>query len=325
MSFSLLILTEGINDLGDESLIDEWPSKLKALIPGIEVHLIDNVKDAEPIIEHVDAAFGYIGPNLFGKATNLKWIQGPQAGPKAGFYHKPMMDSEVIVTNVRGIFNDHISTHIMSYVLAFSRSLNIYISGQTNREWKSAQPTRHLPECTALIVGVGGIGSETAKQCTSFGMTVLGIDARMKTPPAGVKELHRPESLNNLLPQADFVIVTVPETPSTQGLFTKKEFQLMKSSSYFINIGRGATVSLDHLTDALNHGEISGAALDVFEIEPLPNNHPLWSMPNVIITPHIAGSGPYLDQRREELFLDNCLRFSQGKMLRNIVDKKNWF
>jgi phosphoglycerate dehydrogenase-like enzyme len=156
-------------------------------------------------------------------------------------------------------------------------------------------------------------------------MTVLGIDARLKTAPTGVKELHRPESLNDLLPQADFVIVTVPETPRTQSLFTKKQFQLMKSSSYFINIGRGATVSLDHLTDALNRGEISGAALDVFEVEPLPNDHALWSMPNVIITPHIAGLGPYLDQRREELFFDNCLRFNRGEMLRNIVDKKNWF
>ena len=325
MSFRLLILTEGISDLGDESLIDEWPSKLKTLIPDIEVYLIDSVNEAESIIEHVDAAFGYIGADLFKRATNLKWIQGPQAGPKAGFYHKPMMDSEVIVTNARGIFNDHISTHIMSYVLAFSRSLNIYMSGQLKREWKSAQPTKHLPETTALIVGVGGIGGETAKHCTSFGITVLGIDARLKTAPTGVKELHRPESLNDLLPQADFVIVTVPETPSTQSLFTKKQFQLMKSSSYFINIGRGATVSLDHLTDALNRGEISGAALDVFEVEPLPNDHALWSMPNVIITPHIAGLGPYLDQRREELFFDNCLRFNRGEMLRNIVDKKNWF
>ena len=133
------------------------------------------------------------------------------------------------------------------------------------------------------------------------------------------------DGLDTVLPGADFVIVTVPETPETQRLFSLERFRLMKSTGYFINIGRGATVVLDDLVSALEANEIRGAALDVFEIEPLPSDHPLWKMPNVIITPHCAGAGPYLDDRRTELFIENCVRFNEGRELKNIVDKANWF
>ena len=109
-------------------------------------------------------------------------------------------------------------------------------------------------------------------------------------------------------------------------MFGSAEFGLMKSTAYFINIGRGATVRLDDLDKALRNGEIAGAALDVFEIEPLPAGHPLWDAPNMLITPHVAAaSGPNLDERRSELFLDNCVRFDEGRPLRNVVDKARWF
>ena len=325
MGFRLLILTEGVTAIGEGDAIDEWPSELKALVPDIQVDLVHTTRSAEMVIGHADAAFGYIGPELFNKANKLKWIQAPAAGPKAGFYHKPMVDSEVVVTNIRGIFSDHISAHIMSFVLTFARGLHIYMRQQFKGEWRQGHASIHLPEATALVVGVGGIGGETARRCESFGMTILGVDARLTTTPPFVQELHGPDALTDLLPRADFVIVTVPETPGTQGMFTKKEFSLMKPSSYFINIGRGATVSLDDLTYALQKRQISGAALDVFETEPLPPNHPLWSLPEVIITPHIAAAGPYCDQRRREVFFDNCVRFNEGKKLKNVVDKVNWF
>jgi phosphoglycerate dehydrogenase-like enzyme len=184
----------------------------------------------------------------------------------------------------------------------------------------------YLPESTALILGVGGIGGETARLCADFGITVLGVDARLTEPPPGVSELHGPEALDGLLPRADFVIVTVPETPSTQGMIAADQLRAMKPSAYLINIGRGATVKLDDLDAALRSGEIAGAALDVFETEPLPPGHPLWTAPGMLITPHVAAaSGSNLDQRREELFMDNCVRFNEGRPLRNVVDKANWF
>jgi phosphoglycerate dehydrogenase-like enzyme len=214
----------------------------------------------------------------------------------------------------------------MAFVLAFARGHHHYFPQQLQRNWSPGYETVYLPDATAVIVGVGGIGGETARLCSEFGVTVIGVDPRIREAPPGVAELHRPEALSEVLPRADFVIVTVPETPETQGMFAAKQFRTMKSSAYFINIGRGATVHLDDLAVALQEGEIAGAGLDVFEIEPLPADHPLWTMPGVLITPHVAASGgPYVDERRAELFIDNCVRFNEGRPLRNIVDKAHWF
>ena len=137
--------------------------------------------------------------------------------------------------------------------------------------------------------------------------------------------MHRPDKLDALLPRADFVILTIPHTPATEGLMHRARFQRMKPSAFFINIGRGMTTRLDDLVASLRAGEIAGAGLDVFETEPLPRDHPLWTMPNVLITPHVAGYGPYLDDRRFEIILDNCRAFAAGGALRNVVDKANWF
>ena len=127
------------------------------------------------------------------------------------------------------------------------------------------------------------------------------------------------------MPRADFVIMTIPHTPATEGLIDRARLQRMKRSAFLINIGRGMTVRLDDVAAALHAGEIAGAGLDVFEIEPLPEDHALWTAPNVMITPHTAGFGPYLDDRRLDILLDNCRRFANGEPLRNVVDKATWF
>jgi phosphoglycerate dehydrogenase-like enzyme len=213
----------------------------------------------------------------------------------------------------------------MSFLLAFARGLHVYIPQQIEANWRQGYDTIYLPEATAVIVGVGGIGGETARLCAEFGMRVIGVDPRLDQAPPGVGELVRPGGLASALPQGDFVIATVPETPETQGMFAESQFKAMKNKAFFINIGRGATVELDDLVDALRAGEIAGAGLDVFQTEPLPATHPLWSIPGVLITPHVAGDGPYLQERRTDLFIDNCVRFNEGRQLRNVVDKANWF
>ena len=304
---------------------EHWPELLRQEIPDIDVQICPTVGEAMEVIEEADAAFGDIVPELLERAKNLKWIACPQAGPRAGYYHHTLIESDVVITNTREIYNDHISAHIMSLLLAFARGLQVYIPQQLAGEWRQGYQTIYLPEATAVVVGVGGIGGETARLCAEFGMTVLGVDPRLPAPTQGVAELHRPNALLEVLPRGDFVILTVPETPETQGMFRAEQFAAMKPSAFFINIGRGATVILDDLADALRAGEIGGAGLDVFQVEPLPNGHSLWSMPNVLITPHVAGNGPYLDQRRTELFLDNCKRFDEGRELRNVVDKANWY
>ncbi len=306
----------------------DWGRKLAEAMPDVRVVIAEDQATAEREIVDAEAAFGWLPRVLLAKARRLRWLQAPQAAPAAGYYYPELIEHSLVVTNFREIFNDHISTHIMAFVLAFARGLHVYIPQQLRREWKKPGENRgvvHLPEATALVVGVGGIGAETARLCAAFGMTVLATDARRTEAPPGVAELHKPEALDNLLPRADFVILTVPHTPATEGLMNRARFQRMKRSAFFINIGRGMTTRLADLVAALNAGEIAGAALDVFEQEPLPAEHPLWTMPNVLLTPHMAGYGPYLDDRRYQIIVDNCRAFLAGKPLRNMVDKASWF
>jgi phosphoglycerate dehydrogenase-like enzyme len=306
----------------------EWGARLAAAFPELKVIIAENHTHVAQVIGHADAAFGTIPPDLLREAKRLRWLQAPQAAPPAGYYYPELIAHPVAITNFREIYNDHIATHVMAFVLAFARGLQSYIPQQLKREWKKPPQNTgvvHLPEATALIVGVGGIGSEIGRLAAAFGMRVIGVDERRRDKPPGVAELHRGDELDALLPQADFVILTVPHTPETEGFMNRTRFQEMKKTAFFINIGRGLTTRLDDLTAALEAGEIAGAGLDVYEQEPLPADHPLWTMPGVLLTPHTAGYGPYLDERRYNIILDNCRRFLAGQPLRNLVDKARWF
>ncbi len=306
----------------------EWGARLAAALPEIEVIVAEDRARAEQAIGAAEAAFGAIPPELLRQARRLKWLQAPQAAPPAGYYYPELVAHPVQITNFREIYNDHIGAHVMAFVLAFARGLQRYIPQQLRREWRKPAQNEgvvHLPEATALIVGVGGIGSEIARLCAAFGMRVLGVDERRRDKPPGVAELHRADELDALLPQADFVILTVPHTPETEGFMNRARFQQMKKTAFFINIGRGLTTRLDDLAAAIEAGEIAGAGLDVFEEEPLPAGHKLWTLPGVLLTPHTAGYGPYLDERRYAIILDNCRRFLAGEPLRNRVDKAHWF
>ena len=168
-------------------------------------------------------------------------------------------------------------------------------------------------------------GHETARLCAEFGMKVIGVDARWEYDVPFVDK-HNPTDLNKLLPHADFVIVTTPHTPETEGMWNKERFALMKNSAYFINIGRGKTTILADLIEALEKGTIAGCGLDVFEVEPLPAESPLWKIPNVLITPHIAvKDAENISQRHFEVFFDNARRFAEGEPLLNVVDKAMWY
>ena len=305
-----------------------WASRVAEEDVGVRVLQPETVEEAMRDIVEADAAFGVIPPEVLKQAQRLRWLQLNRIAPPAGFYYPELVDHPVEVTNLREIFNDHIGAHIMAFVLAFARGFHYYLPQQTRHEYlprPNDTGVVHLPEATALILGVGGIGGEAARLCNAFGMHVIGVDGRREGMPEGVAEMHPPESLDDLLPRADFVIMTIPHTPATEGLMDRGRLRHMKRTAFLVNIGRGMTVQLDDLVAALEAGEIAGAGLDVFEIEPLPLDHALWSAPNVLITPHTAGYGPYIDDRRLDILLDNCRRFARGEPLRNIVDKATWF
>ena len=161
--------------------------------------------------------------------------------------------------------------------------------------------------------------------CGAFGMRVIGLEPRVEREVWGA-EIHSPDEIDRWLPEADFVISTVPHTPETEGMFNAERFTLMKSTAYFINVGRGMACKIDDLADAIESGEIAGCGLDVYEIEPLPPEHKLWRLPNVLMTPHVAvRDAGDIPERRFQIILENARRFARGEELMNVVDKDRWY
>jgi phosphoglycerate dehydrogenase-like enzyme len=310
-------------------LFAEWIPRLLDSAPGWDIAAPETDAEAKLELGNADAAFGTMTPDLIACAPNLRWLQAPAAAPDAGYYFDELIAHETKVTNFREIYNDHISVQILTYILSFTKHSHLYRDFQREREWHPLDAPHHevfLPESTVLIIGIGGIGTETARLCKAIGIKVIGIDARREEKPEWVDDMFGPKSLEDQLPKADFVVLTIPHTPETEGLMDSSKFTLMKDSAIFINIGRGMTTKLDDLNAALRSGSIAGAALDVYENEPLPRDHPLWDAPNTILTPHIAAQGGrHLAERRYEIVLENFRNFSAGKPLRNEVDKAVWF
>ncbi len=305
-----------------------WAEALREQVPELEILLPASREEALQRIGEVRGAFGTLDAELLAAARELTWLCAPAAGPGPGFYFPELVDSDVTVTNQRGIYSDHIAAHIMAFVLAFARGLHRYLPRQLEGVWEpggESAATLHLPEAAAVLIGAGGIGGETARLLAHFGVRVIAIDPRVPEPPEGVAELHRPETLDEHIGRGDFVIMTAPQTPAMEGLMNAERLARMKRTGVLINIGRGVNVVLEDLADALYAGTIGGAALDVFEIEPLPENHRLWKAPNFLMTPHVAGAGPYLEERRLQLLIENGRRLRDGDDLVNVVDKKNWF
>lgn len=301
-----------------------------------EVQAMNEIRDA-------DAMFGYLTLPLLRIATKLRWVQSPTASMEKYLYPE-LVHSPVVVTNMRGIFSDVIAEHVFGYILCFAKNFPTYFRQQLTGTWRAlGRNENELPgyggpgevhpsdtvaltlgDCTLAVVGMGGIGAEVARRGRDFGMHVLGVDPICNEPPDGVI-LHRPNELDEALAQADFVVIAAPHTPETYKLFNRERIGKMKKSAYLINVGRGVIVDLADLTAALEAGEIAGAGFDVFEIEPLPKDHPLWKMPNVIITPHTAAASPRVAERHLRTLLDNIRRFVAGQPVQNVVDKTKWF
>lgn len=311
-----------------DELRREWAARLRNELAGYRVVSAVDHEEARREILDADAAFGWVPPDLLPLAARLRWLQSPQIAPPADYYYPALVEHPVVVTNPRGTFNDHIAQHVLMFMLALARGLPDYLHAQWERSWDEDArkgPYVDLGAATALVVGVGGIGQETARLCAAFRMRVIGVDARWEYDVPAV-ERYAPEDLDRLLPEADFVIVTIPHTPQTEGLFHRDRFRRMKSTAYFINIGRGRTTRLDDLVVAIEQREIAGCALDVFETEPLPREHKLWSLPNVLLTPHIAAKdAENIPDRQFAILLDNARRFAANQPLRNVVDKSAWY
>lgn len=308
--------------------VEEWARALSAAAPGLRVLVAPDHAAAMQLLPGADAAFGTLDAQLLARAKRLAWLQAPQAAPPAGYFFPELVAHPVQVTNFRGIYNDHVALHAVAMLLALARGLPRYVRQQQRHEWirhLADEDILHLPESTVLVVGVGGIGGEIARMVHALGANVIGIDPRRTEPPPGMETLFPPQQLDTLLPLADAVVLTLPHTPESEGLIDARRLALMRPHALLVNIGRGATVRLHALTDALQAGRLGGAALDVFEQEPLPPGHPLWNEPRALLTPHVAVVGPYIVERRLAVLCDNARRFAAGEPLVNVVDKALWY
>lgn len=308
--------------------MEEWAAAVGAAAPQLRVVIAPDHASACELLPGADAAFGTLDAQLLARAPRLAWLQAPHAAPAAGYFFPELVAHPVQVTNFRGIYNDHVALHAVAMLLALARGLPRYMRQQQRHEWirhLADGDILHLPESTVLVVGVGGIGGEIARMVHSLGANVVGIDPRRTEPCEGMEAIFPPAQLDALLPLADAVVLTLPHTPESEGLIDQRRLALMRPHALLLNVGRGATVRLDPLAAALREGRLGGAALDVFEQEPLPPDHPLWAEPRALLTPHVAVVGPYIVERRLAVLCDNARRFAAGDPLRNLVDKALWY
>ncbi|MDN5331752.1 MAG: hypothetical protein PWP45_977 [Tepidanaerobacteraceae bacterium] len=299
--------------------------KTKEIAPDWNVVISENPEDKLKEIKdaHIYVDWGFnIQRRFIEAAEHLRWIQALTAGVD-GLAFDLVREKGITVTNVSGIHKVPIAELVFGYMLMFARGLAAFFEQQKRKVWDKNVRTAELFEKTLGIVGAGNIGSEIARLGKAFGMKVVGLNrsGRIQGNYAQIYDkMYDIGSLLELLSKSDFVVCAVPLTPATWHLFGEEQFKAMKSSAYFINIARGAVVDEEALIKALKEGWIAGAALDVFEREPLPPESPLWEMPNVIITPHIAGSSDRYMERAMKVVNENLRRYLQGEPLINIVD-----
>ncbi|MFM8285159.1 MAG: D-2-hydroxyacid dehydrogenase [Planctomycetaceae bacterium] len=314
-----------------------------AAAPTLSLFNADSPATALAAMPSARAFYGKLTPPLLAAAPRLEWVQAPTASLEHYLFPE-LIAHPCQLSNMRGLFSDVIAEHVLGVILCFTRNLHRYIRQQSLRLWQPVggeeartdfisgpgmespldRAHRHLSGQTLGLVGCGAIGAEVAQRAAAFGLRVIGVDPRVREIPDVVPTVWPPDELPRLLADSDFVVIAAPHTPATERLFRREQFQLMKRTAYLVNIGRGAIVELTDLVAALRAGELAGAALDVFETEPLPAEHPLWGLENVILTPHIAGVSTLVPQRHRATLVENIRRFSCGETPLNLVDKHLW-
>ena len=304
----------------------EWLARISQAAP--ELDIINAATDGEALdaIGDAEALCGHITPELLAAGRRLRWIQATRIGLERYMFPE-LVESDVALTNTRGMLGDVVADHAFSLVLCLARQLHVYVRRQLERRWEKSTPLVDLPNATLGIIGLGGIGSEVAKRGAGFGMRIIAVDPRRKDKPEEVAELWPIDRLGDLLEASDFVVICAPHTPETVKMIRAEQLRRMKSTAYLINVGRGPIVDMDDLAAALQQGVIAGAGLDVFDPEPLPPDHPLWGLPNMVITPHAASGCPNnkVAERRLQMIVENVRRFVDGRPLRNLVEKDKWY
>lgn len=257
------------------------------------------------------------------KADQVEWVHATSAGVDAILF-PDIVESDVPITNARGIFDRAIGEYVLGMTLAFAKDFPRTLDLQRENRWQHRDSERIVGK-RMLVVGAGAIGRAIARLARGAGMEVEGMAKNARDEDPDFATVHASDALHDVLPSADYVVIAVPLTKATEHMFDAEAFRHMKSSARLINIGRGPIVDTEALIEALNDRAFDGAALDVFEQEPLPADSPLWGMDNVIISPHMAGDFIGWREALSEQFLDNFQRWRKGEALFNVVDKERGY
>jgi phosphoglycerate dehydrogenase-like enzyme len=312
---------------------NRWPDRLPMLAqvaPGVEIIPFDSAEEALESVPDADAIIGTATPELVAAGEKLRWVQVGSAGVERYLEIPRLKGGDVLLTNGQRLASEVIGEHVMALTRALARGLNQAVAAQVAGEWRRSEigdnaPLTQLRGKTLLVVGLGGIGTEVARLADAAGMRVTAIRSSRRGGPSFVAKVGLNEDLNAFLVDADVVVNCLPMTPETEGLFDAELFGLMKTTAFFVNVGRGGTVDTDALVAALNGGEIAGAGLDVTDPEPLPEDHPLWRAPNLVITPHFAAWSDAGRELQWLLFRENLRRFVAGERLLSVVDPRRGY
>jgi phosphoglycerate dehydrogenase-like enzyme len=297
----------------------DFEKRVREILPGAEVvRAMPRDASYDEALGRAEIVIGRPDPGDLERAAKLSWLQLSSAG--ADLYVDAVRPG-IAITAANGVYGVPTSEHALAMMLAMVRQLPASVRAAARKEWERSLPYDELYGRTCSVLGLGDIGSAIARRAKAFGMRVAALRRRPDAPPEYVDALYGREDLLEMLSESDHVVNALPATSSTYHLIDARALSRMKPTAYLCNVGRGATVDETALVDALRAGRLAGAALDVFETEPLPPESPLWELPNVLITAHRGGSSPREDERVAELFLENLARRAAGAGLLNIVDR----
>ncbi len=305
-----------------------FAERLRQDFPGFEIVQRKEYGNIEDDLREADVALTWsLRPEQFRCARKLRWIHSPAAAVHALMIPE-IVASNVVVTNARDVHGPVVAEHVIALVLALAKRLPSAFRYQQTRTWAQEQMWRESPRprevtgATLGLVGLGSIGRETARRAAALGLKVVAVrEHGERQGDESVSKILASEQLEEMLRVSDYVVLAAPLTPRTRGLMDRTRLRQMRRDAYLINVSRGALIDQVALLDALAEGEIAGAALDVFEKEPLPSDSPLWNNDRILITPHTAALTDKLWERHYALFSDNLRRFTSGAPLLNLVDK----
>lgn len=301
-------------------VLDTLPPSVKVEVSNQAALLRESAQEADVILNGIPD--GHLLRDIFPHATRLRWIHSLSAGVEKILFPE-LVASPVILTNARGVFKGSLSEFVIGAVLYFAKDFRRLIRSQQAGAWQPFE----MDEVYGKVMGIVGYG-ETGRACGEraypLGMEILGLRRRPELSGGDpwLKAVLGPGELHRLLAKSDYVVLATPATPQTRRLIGKAEFAVMKASAVLINIGRGSLVDEAAMIDALEQGRIRGAALDVYEIEPLPPGHPFYRLENVLVSPHCADHTPGFVERDMEFFMQNLQSFLKGEPLHNVVDKR---